>query len=199
MDGLSIELKNGRNALAELYYVDGKGSIFLYEKTKRLIRFMIISAIFSIIFYLLSFNNEIIWIFLFVLCSLVFLICLILLIYKGNQYFQWKKNVDYFLKKTSQYNTQFLKLTLECIELTNKDETFIEKWDNIKHASIVATHITLTSATQVKYLFPAKSMEPTQYIELKQFIRMKMNNQSIIEDIEKIPKEEQSKRIELGP
>jgi MFS family permease len=176
---LSVELTNGMLSIKELYFIEGRGSIFSYKHTKTVLLATLIFLLLSGLFYLLSYSDKIVWIFLFCVALIVAIFCLFIFSIRAIKYFRWKEGVNEYLKKLSKYEKQYLNLNSHSFELINEDETVIEKWRNIRKASILPTHITLNSETGALYLFPAKSMEASKYEELKAFLRQKMKDAEI--------------------
>lgn len=180
----SIELTNGMHAVKELYFIEGRGSIFSYKQTKTVLVATFIFILLSGLFYLLSYSDKIIWIFLFCMAVMIVFVCLFIFSIRAKKYFRWKKGVNAYLKELSKYEKQYLNLNSHSFEVVNEDETVIEieKWNNIRKASISHTHISLNSESGALYLFPSKSMEASKYEELKEFIRQKMKDPSIVKE-----------------
>ena len=177
---LSIELTNGAKSIKELYYANGNGSVFTYKPTKKALLGTLIFALLSGLFYLLSFSNQVAWIFLLVLALGGVVVYLLIFSYRAKYYFEWKRGASTYLKQVSKYDKQLLTLNTHSFELTNEDETVIEKWNNIRKISISSTHIMLNSESGPQYLFPARSMEAPKYETLKEFIRQKMNDPAVV-------------------
>jgi hypothetical protein len=176
MEEIKIELKDGYNTAKAIYYRNGNGSIFTYHKTRRSILFTSIFAILSLILFLVAFNYpETGWIFLLVICSVTTIVCAIVLGINSKTYLTWKRPTDAYLNQLRKYQTQWLTLTPHSLELTSHDESSIEKWENIKHVSFKPDSISMSGDNCPSYLFPEKSMEPDQFIKLKDFIRQRMN------------------------
>jgi ABC-type multidrug transport system fused ATPase/permease subunit len=178
----SIELTNGMQSIKDLYFIEGRGSIFSYKHTKTVLLATLIFVLLSGLFYLLSYSDKIVWIFLFCMAVMIVVICLFIFSIRAKKYFRWKKWVNAYLKELSKYEKQYLNLNSHSFEVVNEDETVIEKWNNIRKVSISHTHITLNSETGALYLLPAKSMEASKYEELKEFIRQRMKDPAIIEE-----------------
>ena len=178
----SIELINGMEAIRELYYSGGRGSIFTYKPTRTVLVTSSIFILLSGICYLFSLSNKVEWVVLFVVNVIMALFFLFRFSQVAKKYFQWMKGVDEYLKKLSKYEKQTLTLYHNSFELSNSDETVIEKWTNIRKTSFLSSHITLNSATGTLYLFPAKSMKDSEYEYLKEFIGLRMKDSTAIED-----------------
>ena len=177
MQTLKIELKNGYENIKAIYYLDGNGSIFTYKATQRYIPFTIISIILSVFLYGVAIQfPKTGWIFLFILSSAVSLTLTVRTIIRSQSYLKWKKSSDKYLNRLRKYQSQWLTVSQDCIEISNVDETSIEKWETINHVSIKANYIFLRSSVNGSYLFPEKCMEPGQYSELKEYIQQRMND-----------------------
>ncbi|MDO6435704.1 hypothetical protein Q4E93_34135 [Flavitalea sp. BT771] len=172
----SIKLTNGAQSIKEIYFADGKGSIFSYKPTKALLIAAIIFTVLSGVFYLLYFSYQVAWAFFFCATAVAVVYCLYLFSIRAKQYIQWKNGVNLYLKEVAQYEKQYLNLKLHSFEVVNDDETIIEKWSNIRRVSISPIRILLNSESGSEYLFPSKSMEAAEYDELKKFIRQKIND-----------------------
>jgi hypothetical protein len=171
-----IELTNGFQSIKEIYFANGNGSVFTYRQTKTALLAALAFAVLSGFFYLLSFTNQVVWIFLLDLSVWAVVGFILVFSFRAEKYFKWKKGVRTYLKELSKYDKQYLNLTELSFELINTDETIIEKWKNISKVSISPTHIKLNSESGSNYLFPAKSMEASKYEKLKEFISRKMKD-----------------------
>jgi hypothetical protein len=101
---------------------------------------------------------------------------------------EWKKSVENILNNLRKNTNQRLVLTDRTIEITNSEETSIEKWETIQHATINPESIFLRGSFQTGYLFPAKSMEPLQFEELTVYIKEIMRAVSTTAKIDMIEK-----------
>ena len=174
---MKIELKDGYNAMKTIYYQDGKGSIFTFKWTKKPILVTLILVVFAITFYCIAFvYSDISWIFLTTICSLLAFIGIIFIVVRGIKYVRWKNSVEKYLNELRKYETQWLTLSELTFELSNSDETVIEKWENIKAVSVSKDNILLKSSIYSSYTFPEKSMTPDQFMELKKFVIQRMND-----------------------
>ena len=178
MDEFKIELKDGYNALKDIYYRDGKGSIFTFWWTKKP---MIASSIFvtlSVAFYFISlFYPYMGWIFLMTICTLISFIGIIFIIIRGKEYFRWKNSIEKYLEEVRKYETYSLTLSENTFVLSNSDETYIEKWESIHSVSVNRDFISIKS-NEHSYILPKKSMTANQYDEVQNIIKQRMNGDS---------------------
>jgi hypothetical protein len=179
---LSIELTNGAKSIKEIYYANGNGSVFTNKPTKKALLGTLIFTLLSGLFYLLSFSNQVAWIFLLVLALGGVVVYLLIFSYRAKYYFKWREGVSAHLKQVSKYDKQFLTLNDHSFELTNKDKTVIEKWKNVRKAFLSSTHMMLNCESGSQYLFPAGSMEAAKYEALKEFVRQKMNCPAVVKE-----------------
>jgi hypothetical protein len=185
MDDLKIELKDGYSALKAIYFRDGRESIFTNRATKWGLTITLIIACLSALFYMISLlHPEENWITLFEFCSLITIVMVIFSFILIIKYLLWKKPIEKYLNGLRKYESQWLTLTDRNIELTNSDSTSIEKWEAIKFISIQQDFISISSDYHSSFIFPAKSMEPNQYIALAELIKLKMkDNPSKISEV----------------
>jgi hypothetical protein len=177
MDELKIELKDGYNALKNVYFRDGKGSIFTFRWTKIPILVSSIFVVLAITFYCIAYlYPDMGWIFLTTICSLSAFIGIIFIGFRSTKYLKWKISVDKYLNGFRKYESQWLTLSEFTFELSNSDQTVIEKWENIKAVSIYKDNILLKSSIYSSYTFPEKSMKPDQFAEFKNFVTQRMND-----------------------
>ena len=176
MEELKIELKDGYKVFKEMYYKKGQGSIFTWKLTRGPFIATTVFALLTIISYLVAlkhpYSDSIVSV---TICSLGTFGALLYLLIKGRVYFKWKNAVEKYLNRLRKYESQWLTLTPHIIELSNPDETSIEKWDNIKSVSIYPDLIVIRGSVPEAYQLPEKSMTPDQFRELKDFIRKIMN------------------------
>ena len=178
MNELKIELKDGYKALKEIYYQNGQGSIFTFSWTKKPI---IVSSIFvtlTVTFYFIALlYPDTGWIVLMILCALISFTGIIFIITRGKRYFTWKNSIEKYLEEVRKYETHSLMLSANTFELSNSDETFIEKWERIQSVSINRVFISIKSIDH-SYILPEKSMTSDQYIKVQDFIKQRMNEDS---------------------
>lgn len=177
MDDLNIAIKNGYENVKAFYYQNGNGSILTCKDTKKPIKNTIFYVLlFVFIFFFLKPSSNLGWIILAAFTSIICVAQLIDTFIKCRQYIKWKRSVENILDKLQKYESQQLTLTDRTIEISNSDETTIEKWDTIQHTTIKSDSIFLRGNINTSYVFPAKSMEPEQFEELTTFIKEKMRN-----------------------
>lgn len=105
---------------------------------------------------------------------MVLIFFVILFVIQATAYFRWKNNIDACLKEVGRYTQYTLVLGAQSFEVIHDDESTIEKWGNIIKASIHSTYITLYSGSAGTYIFPAKSMNSSEYETLKEMIHQKV-------------------------
>ncbi len=177
MEEIKIDLINGYEHLKEFYYQNGNGSIFTCKDTKTPVFKAIVSVLVSVILYgiTLSFPN-VGWIFLTILASIVSVICIMNVIKPGRQYLKWKYSVEKLLSRVKKYEVQHLKVTNDYIEMSNSDESVVDKWNSAIHATLKPDSIYLKINEQTTYIFPKKSMKPDEFVSLTKFIRAKIES-----------------------
>lgn len=167
----SIELTNGAQALRDLYFQDGRGSVFTYKKTRGPLRLTALAVLFCTIYYFLSVaSNQISYIVTFTIASVITFLILLWFLWNARTYFKWKKGVDETIKRADSFKKVRLNLKAGGFEAIYDDEVAIEKWSNFNRATISPTHIYLHQPG-ADYLFPASSMQPTEYEALAQLVR----------------------------
>jgi hypothetical protein len=186
MDEIKIKLIYRREDFNEVYYTDSTKSVFSWPGTQRPIIATILIAFLSLVNYFLANKyQEVVWISLTVICMLILIISIIYLVFSIYRYYQWKSPIESYLNKLSKYKSQLLVLNENTLEIRNDDETSIEKWENIKKASILSNYISLSNSMNDGYIFPQKCMSPEEYEKLKEVINYKMKTQlkDLIEEI----------------
>ncbi len=182
MEELKIELRNGYETCKEFYFRNGNGDVFTYKVTKKLFILSTFSIIVTALFYFLSLvYPETSWIFLLVLCSIITVTVLAITIFKCAKYFSWKRETVKYLNSLKKFDCQQLLVTINAIELSNSDQTSIEKWKTITHSQIDSDFIYLKGEFY-PYLFPRRSMEIEQFNQLKEFVKQRMNDPSFPEE-----------------
>jgi hypothetical protein len=175
MDNLKIELSDGYENVKAFYYHNGNGSILTCKDTKKPI--LNTAFYFTLLFFMLIFLNPLSSVGMIILTTITSIISianLIATLIRCRRYINWKKSVEIILNKLKKYKTEELLLTDQTIEISNTDETTIDKWDTIQHATIKPDSIFMKGSTNTSYVFPAKSMEPNQFEKLSIFIKEKM-------------------------
>ena len=176
MDELKIELKDGYNALKEIFYQNGSGNLHTWKGTKGPFYVTLIFCVLSMIFFLAAMQSpETHWIVLTILTFVTAIFSGIVLVIRSIKYITWKKSIESYLAEVRKYDSQWLTLNPHTLQISNSDETIIEKWENIKQVSIKRDYISLKGDSQISYIFPEKSMTPEQFITLQEFIRKVIN------------------------
>jgi len=177
MEEIKIDLINGYEHLRAFYYQNGNGSIFTCKDTKTPIFKAIISVlVLAILYGITRLFPNVGMIFLTIVASIVSVICIMNVIKPGRQYLQWKHSVESLLKRVKKYDVQHLKVTNDYIEISNSDETVVDKWDSAIHATLKPDSIYLKINEETAYIFPKKSMKPDEFISLNTFIRNKIES-----------------------
>lgn len=173
MEDLNITLTFNPDHFREMYYHDGKGSILKYKPTQNAILYCLLTALITFGIYLAAFRRpDMSW--LIVLGAVAFLFTIVYAIAVITQYLKWKSSVEDFLKDIAQYKSHQLKLTSAAFELIQDSTITIEKWENIKSVQINDTCIMPLKSDGPAFILPAKSMNPEEFIKLKNFIVDKM-------------------------
>ncbi len=173
MEDLNITLTFNPDHFREMYYHDGKGSIFKYRTTKNAIIYCLLIALITYAIYLASFKRpEISW--LIVLGAVFFIFTIVYAIAVITQYLRWKSSIEDLLKDIAQYKSHQLKLTSAALQLIQDSTITIEKWENIKSVKINDTYIMPLKSDGPAFIIPAKSMSPKEFTKLKDFIIDKM-------------------------
>lgn len=175
---ISIELTNGAQSIKDLYFNEGKGSIFTYQKTRIPLQWAVVFVIIAVLFYFLSLSfDQVPYVFLFTISSLAGLVILIRFVLNAAKYFKWKKGVNVMIKTTAGFKKVALNVKSNGFEAIYDDQVVIEKWTNFNRATVSSTYIYLFQK-DADYLFPASSMQQSEYEALSQIVR------------DQIPKEE---------
>ena len=178
MEEIKIDLINGYDNVKAFYYQNGNGSIFTCKDTKAPILKASICLLVSIVLYFIAISSlQIGWIFLVAIFSISSGILIIDTVKTCGQYLKWKHSVESILNKIKKYKVQQVKLTNDYIEISNSDETIIDRWVTIKHATIKSDSIFLRIGDNSTYVFPEKSMKPEEFVALSNFIRGKVENE----------------------
>ena len=167
----SIELTNGAQSIRDLYFKEGRGSLFTFKGTRILLQLTLAAILFSAIFYFLSFSSDqVSLVVIFVLANLAALTFLLGFVRNAIKYLKWKKAVNNMIKKAGSYRKVLLNVKSAGFEAIYDEQVVIEKWSNFQRATIEPTHIYL-SQEGASYFFPARSMQPAEYEALAQTVR----------------------------
>jgi hypothetical protein len=176
MDEIKIELKNGYEALKEIYFQDGKASILTYKWTKTPIVVSSLFVLLSLTFFFVALvYPETGWIFLMTICALIALTGIVFCGIRIKKFTSWRNSIQSYLESIRKYEYYSLTLSAHTFELSNSDETFIEKWENIRSVSIRHEFISIKS-TDHSYILPEKSMTADEYVEVQNYIKQRMND-----------------------
>lgn len=169
MEELNIKLTFIPDRFREMYYHNGKGHILTYKPTQKAIIYCLLIIVTILCIYFYSFKNPgISW--LIVLAAIIFLFTGIYAIYEVLKYLKWKKDVEASVRENSKYELHHLKLTAAALELTQDATITIERWENIKSATIDDNHIMLFKLSGPAFIFPASSMKTDEFLKVKDFI-----------------------------
>jgi hypothetical protein len=167
----SIEPTNVAQSLRDLYFKEGKGSVFTYRSTRIPMLLTLIFIIFSALLYLLSLTHEqVSYVIVFTLSNLIWVWFLIRCLLNVKKYFKWRRAVDAMIKTVESYKKVCVNVKAFGFEAIYDDQIVIEKWGNFERATIVPTHIYLFQKG-ADYLFPAKSMKESEFEALSQIVR----------------------------
>jgi hypothetical protein len=173
----SIELTNGAQSIKDLYFKEGRGSVFTYRKTRIPLQLTVVFIIISGLFYFLSLSSDRVpYVFIFTIASLSGIALLIRFLLNAGKYYKWKKAVKAMIKATASFKKVSLNVKASGFEAIYDDQVVIEKWVNFKRATISPTHIYLVQK-EADYLFPANSMQESEYEALSQIVRSKIANE----------------------
>jgi hypothetical protein len=177
MEEIKIDLINGYNHLKAFYYQNGNGSIFTCKDTKApVLKGSIFVLITTVLYFIALSFPRVGWIFLTILFSIASVILVIDAVISCGQYLKWKHSVENALNKIKNYKVEQLRLTGNYIEISNTDETTIEKWDTIEFTTIKTDSIYLKNKAGAFYIFPEHSMKPEEFVALTNFIRNRIEN-----------------------
>lgn len=174
----SINLVNSEQATRDVYYINGRGSIFTYRPTKRALTLLIGGVLLTPLFYLLAFSNQVMWTFLLCLAGAGTILALLIFLYMAYKYFKWNNSVRACIREVAKQKNAVLHLHSNSFELASDDNSVIEKCEQINKVSITKAYILFYIGPEVWYLFPAASMTPVEFDVLTQYVRSKMKEPS---------------------
>ena len=126
-----IKLTNGADALNELYFKEGRRSVFTYKKTRAPLRLTLLVPLFCILYYFLSAaSNQTSYIVTFTIANFIGVICLIWFLKNARAYFKWRKRVKEMITRVSSFKQVYLNIKASGFEAVYDDEVVIEKWSN---------------------------------------------------------------------
>ena len=172
-----IELTNGPQVLRELYFKEGRGSVFTYKKTRVPLLLTLLAALFCVLYYFLSAgSNQTSYIVTFTIASLITVLFLLRFLLHARAYYEWRKGVDKVIKRANSFKKVRLNIKASGFEAIYDEQVVIEKWSNFNRATISPTYIYLFQPG-AGYLFPAGSMQPAEFEALAQLVRSKVANE----------------------
>jgi hypothetical protein len=173
MEELAIKMDYDPAHVKNIYYRNGQGSLFTYPPTRKVLSRLLFIFLGTGIFFIATYQWAVLrWI------AVIGVIALIIAAVKSakviSNYQQWKKQIEGYLKDIGKYNSYSIRLTLAALEITMDENTFIEKWDNIRTFEINDMYIVLYKSAESTYLFPARCMRQHEFESLKDFIKNKV-------------------------
>jgi hypothetical protein len=173
MEELTIKLAYDPAHIKEIYYRNGQGSMFTYQPTRKVLTILFIILLLTAIVYFFTYQSPTLrWV------SVLGIIALVVAGIKGSKvigvYQKWKKQTDKYVEDMGRYKSYSIRLTLHAFEMLMDENTFIEKWENIRSLEINDSYIVLYKTADSTYLLPAKSMRQNEFESLKDFIRNKI-------------------------
>lgn len=173
MEELTIKLAYDPAHIKEIYYRNGQGSMLTYKPTRKVLTVLLIILLLTAIMYFFTYQSPVLrWI------PILGIIALVVAGIKGSKvigdYQKWKKQTEKYLEDIGRYNSYSIRLTLNAFEMLMDENTFIEKWENIRSLEINDTYIVLYKTADSTYLLPARSMRQHEFESLKDFIRNKI-------------------------
>jgi len=178
MEPLRIQLSNQADYFREIYYSEGRKHLFTYAPTKKAITKTSLPLAITIIAYFVSRQYPAIsW--LIFAGALISIFMIPYMIYEIFSYFKWKRKVEAFIKRVVEEQSGILYITETSIEILSSDKSVIEKWENIKSATIQSNYILLNSKGPSDYFFTLKSMTEHEFDQLVKVVRAKMLEEKI--------------------
>jgi hypothetical protein len=168
-----IELQFECKDYAEIYSSGKYMNLLEWRGVKRQLLGMIVSLILTFFFFLFSYKYPELS-FLIVLSVLLFLTFAILITITFFKFYKYKNQVKVFLNEIAKSKVYKFSLGETFIEWTDDRSTRIDKWGNIKKASISDELISLTNNSDEQYLIPTKSMDPEKYKELGELVKSRI-------------------------
>lgn len=160
METKNIDLHFKRSDFEEIYFRDGRKSVFFHPDVKRdawvVIVLTIICVALLIRSYFTLYDTGM------VIVPLI-LWAMMLLVYLGKlkPVWRWRKAIDKYLNDLDQVKNFELYLNKDSFRLIQDDRENIEKWANIKHVEMDDNSIFLDGGTL--YMFPKASMSDEDY------------------------------------
>ena len=170
METLNIKLSFDPQNFWDMYYPNGQSSFFRNNNNRKVLLNTAISVSATAILYFASFKNpSISWMLVLgILATVGFAIY-------GSveimQFFKRKNQVDSFIKNLSKYSKFSITVTDQAIETMMDKEIIIEKWSSIKSVKMNENYLVLFNEAGACSIFPAKSMQPYEFMQLKEFTK----------------------------
>jgi hypothetical protein len=182
-----IELALRRQDFKDLYYTKKDETIFRWRGTKIILASLVILILFTVAIYYLSFENPMLSWALF-----VFPIGLVIIIFwaysNARIYYKWKIPIERYLKELPVNDSCKLVLGNNIFEFIQPNQSVIQKWADIKTMNFLPGYISMITQTGERYLFPAASMTADDFQILGNFIRNKMKDETLPDEVkEKVP------------
>lgn len=173
MDELNIKLNFNSQDFWDIYYPNNQNTLLRNSHTRRIILYAGISVLVSLIIYLISFRfPRYSWLILFTqLINVGFFLYATIIAIK---FVKRKNNIKTFLKDLSQYSSFYLLLAVNAVEIGMDSKITIDKWSNISSAQLNENYIQIFNKEGPLYIFPAKSMSPDEFNQLKALIKSKV-------------------------
>lgn len=170
MEELSVKLDYDPAYIKEIYYRNGQGSMLTYQPTRKVLTLLLIILLLTVITFFVTYQSPVLrWV------TTVGVIALLVAGIKSSKvigtYLKWKKQTEVFVSSLTRYNSYSIRVTLNAFEMKMDDNSYIEKWNNIRSFEITDSYIVLYKTTDSTYLLPAKAMRQHEYESLKDFIK----------------------------
>ncbi len=157
----------------EIYYRNGQGSLFTYQPTRKVLTRLFVILIITAVVLTATYQSPVLrWI--AAIGVIVFIIAAAKSSKVISNFQKWKKQTEVYIRDMARYKSYSIRLTLNAFEMEMGENTFIEKWNNIKTFEITDSYIVLYKTADSTYLLPAKSMRQHEFESLKDFIKNKI-------------------------
>jgi hypothetical protein len=177
MHNQKIELQFSPGHFLEIYYAETKRSIFKNHPTKKALLLTASAAGFLVVVYLLSLQyDRISW--LLVLGALAFIGCFIYTVVIISKHITWRNDIERYLYSLLKYKTFYLLLTDNYFEFGMDEHIELKKWESVKSVLFTSSYIQLLLNDSSAHIFPAKSMLPQEFENLKEFIKTRFGDDS---------------------
>ncbi len=168
---LILKTENIRNIFEEIFLPTGKlGYVFQAPFTVTLVLGIGILILDLLLLHLTTFSNAT-WIFLIMSLILSFFLWHSL-IKLFRERLSGLKQITSYLDNVAQYKTAEIKLTAASFQLSLNNQVYIDRWSQIRFASIKDDYIYFTGNDN--YYIPRKCLIPIDYETLRNVLRQKM-------------------------